>query len=117
MPIDVSRLKTYPLQRRHSKVRIADFATPWKPGCRFGQFLEWLPDILAVKTLRAVALAIGQTFATTVAGMAAPIEGPAKLSVVGVVPHLRLRSLVEDFRPQIFVPWRIAQRNPTVAWR
>jgi hypothetical protein len=60
MPIDVSRLKTYPLQRRHSKVRIADFATPWKPGGRFGQFLEWLPDILAVKTLRAVALAIAR---------------------------------------------------------
>ncbi|MEX5215549.1 MAG: hypothetical protein NW703_15465 [Nitrospiraceae bacterium] len=60
MPIDVSRLKTYPLQRRHSKVRIADFATPWKPGSRFGQFLEWLPNILAVKTLRSVALAIAR---------------------------------------------------------
>lgn len=57
-PIDVSRLTTYPLQRRHSKVRIADFAKPWKTGGRFGQFLEWLPDILAVKTLRAVAQAI-----------------------------------------------------------
>ena len=58
--------------------------------------------------------AVGQTFATTVAGMNAPIEGPnAKLTVVGVVRHLRLRSLVEDFRPQIFVSWRMAQRNPT----
>jgi len=36
----------------------------------------------------------------------------ARLTIVGVVPHLRLRSLVEDFRPEIFVPWRIAQRNP-----
>ena len=58
MPIDVSRLKTYPLARRHSKVRITDFAKPWKGGGRFGQFLERLPDILAVKTLRAVAQAI-----------------------------------------------------------
>lgn len=59
-PIDVSRLKTYPLKRRHSKVRIADFVKPWKAGGRFGQFVEWLPDILAVKTLRAVAQAIAR---------------------------------------------------------
>lgn len=58
LPIDVSRLKTYPLQRRHSKVRISDFASPWKAGRPFNQFLAWLPDILAVKTLRAVAVAI-----------------------------------------------------------
>lgn len=59
-PIDVSRLMTYPLKRRHSKVRIADFVKPWKAGGRFGQFVEWLPDILAVKTLRAVAQAIAR---------------------------------------------------------
>jgi putative ABC transport system permease protein len=57
--------------------------------------------------------ALGQRLTTSVAGMNAPIGAPnARLSVVGVVPHLRLRSLVEDFRPQIFLPWRIAQRNP-----
>ncbi len=33
-------------------------------------------------------------------------------TVVGVVRHLRLRSLVDDLLPQIFVPWPIAQRNP-----
>src|SRR5205823_14176221 len=34
------------------------------------------------------------------------------VTVVGVVRHLRLRSLVENLSPQIFVPWAIAQRNP-----
>ena len=34
------------------------------------------------------------------------------MSVVGVVRHLRLRSLVEDLTPQIFIPYRIWQRNP-----
>ena len=58
--------------------------------------------------------AIGQQLATTVSGMSANIGAPnARLTVVGVVPHLRLRSLVEDLRPQLFFPWRIAQRNPT----
>jgi predicted permease len=54
-----------------------------------------------------------QQISTSVAGMNADIGAPtARLSVVGVVRHLRLRSLVEDFRPQLFLPWRIAQRNP-----
>jgi hypothetical protein len=43
------------LKKRHSKVRVADFAKPWKRGGSFSQFYRTLPDILAVKTLRAVA--------------------------------------------------------------
>jgi len=54
-PINVSDLKTYPLKKRHSKVRVSDFAKPWKRGGSFIQFFRALPDILAVKTLRAVA--------------------------------------------------------------
>jgi putative ABC transport system permease protein len=33
-------------------------------------------------------------------------------TVVGVVGHLRLRSIVEDLAPQIFVPYRLWQRSP-----
>ena len=51
--------------------------------------------------------AIGQRFFSR-AG-----SGNGPVSVVGVVRHLRLRSLVDSLSPQIFVPWRIAQRNPT----
>jgi hypothetical protein len=36
-------------------VRVSDFAKPWKRGGSFSQFYRALPDILAVKTLRAVA--------------------------------------------------------------
>ncbi|MBM4139016.1 MAG: hypothetical protein FJ244_06010 [Nitrospira sp.] len=57
-PIDVSTLKTYPLQKRHSLVQVSNFATPWKPGGSFSKFFADLPDILAVKTLRAVAQAV-----------------------------------------------------------
>jgi len=46
------------LKKRHSKVRLADFATPWKRGRPFSAFYAGLPDILAVKTLRAVSQAI-----------------------------------------------------------
>ena len=59
-PINVSDLRTYPLKRRHSKVRVSDFAKPWRRGGSFSAFYRALPDILAVKTLRAVAKAIAQ---------------------------------------------------------
>ena len=39
--------------------------------------------------------------------------GSERVTVVGVVRHLKLRSLVDNLMPQIFVPWAIAQRNPT----
>ena len=59
-PIDVFHLKTYPLKKRHSKVRVSDFARPWRRGGSFSLFYRGLPDILAVKTLRAVAKAIAK---------------------------------------------------------
>ncbi len=57
-PIDVSRLKTYPLARRTSKVKTEDFAQAWKRGGTLQRFLGALPDILAVKTLREVVQAV-----------------------------------------------------------
>ena len=39
-------------------MRVSDFARPWKRGGSFSQFYRTLPDILAVKTLRAVAKTI-----------------------------------------------------------
>jgi putative ABC transport system permease protein len=35
-----------------------------------------------------------------------------RMTVVGVVRHLRLRSLVDDLTPQIFIPFEKWQRNP-----
>lgn len=50
---------------------------------------------------------------TTTPGMNADLGSAfPRLTVVGVVRHLRIRSMVDDLSPQIFVPWRIAQRNP-----
>ena len=59
-PINVTDLTTYPLKKRYSKVRVADFSKPWRQGGSFSQFYRSLPDILGVKTLRAVAKAIAK---------------------------------------------------------
>jgi len=54
-PLDLSRVRTYPLRTRRSIVAAKLLATPPQPGQRVTEFLAGLPDILAAKDLRAVA--------------------------------------------------------------
>ena len=56
--LNLSKLRTYPLRSRHSKVKLTDFSAPWRSGGKFLRFLDSLPDILAVKSLKDVVQAI-----------------------------------------------------------
>lgn len=58
--IDTSKIKTYSLKSRQSKVRINDFSKPFSQGGSFRDFLSSLPDILAAKHLKEVAAAVVQ---------------------------------------------------------
>ena len=53
-PIDLSKITTYPLGDRKSKVSDLDFAKKWVKGSSFETFLEGLPNILAGSHVRAV---------------------------------------------------------------
>ena len=93
-PIDLSKLKTYPLSRRHSKVRLADFGVPWRKGQSLDRFLKTLPDILAVKTLRAVAHAIARAHRRgrpVIVGMGAHLP---KAGLNPILVDLRARGIV-----------------------
>ncbi len=57
-PLSLQRIKTYPLAKRRSKVKVADFAKPHRRGAGFDEFLDTLPHILAADDLRAVAAAM-----------------------------------------------------------
>src|SRR3990172_758010 len=57
-PISPSRLRTYSLKTRKSKVSVHDFAMPVRQGESFNDFLNSLPNILAVKNLKEVAAAV-----------------------------------------------------------
>lgn len=59
-PIDLSQLSTYPLDSRHSKVTVKDFARPLddEEAKAASALLNSLPDMLAVQSLRAVASAV-----------------------------------------------------------
>lgn len=53
--IDLSRLRTYPLSSRPSKVTVKDFSKPIEPGSALKEFLTCLPRILAGTDLREIA--------------------------------------------------------------
>lgn len=57
-PVSLSKIKTYSLSKRKSKVELALAATPHQPGNAFSDFIRNLPDILAARDFRAVVQAI-----------------------------------------------------------
>ncbi|HLM98430.1 MAG TPA: hypothetical protein VK335_04070 [Bryobacteraceae bacterium] len=59
-PIDFTGLKTIPLAARGGKVRVEDFASPYKKGSGLGGWLDSLPKILAGESFRSVLDALGQ---------------------------------------------------------
>jgi hypothetical protein len=54
-PIELEKINTYKLASRPSKVTVNDFARPLEGDDSLAQFLDKLPDILAVKSLREIA--------------------------------------------------------------
>jgi len=55
-PIDLSRVKTYPIASRSSKVNIDEhFAAPLREGMTFEEFFDAMPRLLGANNLRAVA--------------------------------------------------------------
>jgi len=56
--ININKVKTYPLSKRKSKVKIGDFAGLPEPKKSFADFYSSLPNILKAKDLRAVSQAI-----------------------------------------------------------
>jgi hypothetical protein len=54
-PLGLEGVSTYPLAERPSKVAVEDFARPFGGESSLREFLASLPDILAVKSLRALA--------------------------------------------------------------
>jgi len=58
--LDTSRIKTYSLKDRPSKVRVNDFAKPHRPGASFKDFFSSLPNILGAQHLKDVVAALVQ---------------------------------------------------------
>jgi len=59
--IDPSKIRTYSIKGRTSKVRLGDFARPHHKGGSYNDFFSSLPNILAAKNLKDVAAAVVQS--------------------------------------------------------
>jgi len=57
-PSDTPKIRTASVRNRHSKVSVEDFASSFRPGATFAEFLDGLPRILAADDLRDVALRV-----------------------------------------------------------
>ncbi len=57
-PFEFDRIKTYKLVSRPSKVDVNNFATPFEEDDSVANFLDKLPDIMAVRSIRQVAQSI-----------------------------------------------------------
>lgn len=57
-PADLGRIRTYPLAQRSNKVASEMFGRPADPDAPLERFLDGLPDVLGVRTLRRLAAAI-----------------------------------------------------------
>jgi deoxyhypusine synthase len=93
-PIDLSGVTTYKLADRDSKVSTDDFATPWRKGSSYSEFLENLPDILAGEQLKSVISAIVQAYQsqrTVIFGMGAHV---IKVGLNPVVIDLMERGVI-----------------------
>jgi deoxyhypusine synthase len=58
LPLDLSKVRTYPLRTRRSIVAKQLVAAPPRRGMRLAKFIDGLPDILAARDFRAAAQAV-----------------------------------------------------------
>ena len=93
-PLDLSKVKTYSLLDRKSKVKTDDFARIWQKGSSFRVFLDSLPDILAGRDLRNVISAISAAYVdnrTIIFGMGAHV---IKVGLNPIIINLMERGII-----------------------
>jgi len=86
-PIDSSRIKTYSLAGRKSKVSVSDCARPGEPGMSIREYLDRLPNFLAASDLREVIARVAQ---------AVDLKRPVILALGAHVIKVGLSPLVID---------------------
>ena len=95
-PLDLSKIKTYSIKGRKSKVRLDDEARPHRPGGSFKDFLEHLPPILAAGDFKKVISAIAKAHTngkTVMIGMGAH---PIKVGLNPILIDLMERGIIQS---------------------
>jgi len=93
-PLELDKVKTYPLASRPSKVNLEEFAKPIDAGSLLREFLDTLPNVLAVRSLRELAERIGR---------ARDVKKPIIWGIGGHVIKTGLAPVIIDLMKQGFV--------------
>ncbi len=92
--VNFSKVKTYPLKRRHSKVQKALLGKKIRKGARLRSFIHGLPDILAAQSLKQIARRTAQAHRggkTVLLGMGAH---PIKVGLSPLIIDFMERGLI-----------------------
>ncbi len=93
-PINLNKVKTYPLSDRKSKVSSADFAGVWEKGGSYKKFLERLPNILSGNDIKAVIAGVAEAARqnkTVIFGMGAHV---IKVGLNPIIIDLMQRGII-----------------------
>jgi hypothetical protein len=93
-PLDLDGVNTYPLASRPSKVTVKDFAQPVTDESSLNAFLNSLPDILAVRSLREIAARIRR---------ASSLQKPIIWGIGGHVVKTGMSPVIIDLMKRGFV--------------
>lgn len=93
-PIELNEVKTYPLASRNSKVDLNNFARPLLHDASVADFLDSLPDVLAVQSLRQLTARIHR---------ARELKKPIIWGIGGHVIKTGLAPLIIDLMKRGFV--------------
>ena len=93
-PLELDKVKTYPLASRPSKVNLEEFAKRIDAGSLLREFLDTLPNVLAVRSLRELAERIGR---------ARDVKKPIIWGIGGHVIKTGLAPVIIDLMKQGFV--------------
>lgn len=93
-PLELNNVKTYPLASRRSKVSLDDFARPLQADASLRDFLDSLPNILAVQSLREIAARMRR---------ARELQKPIIWGIGGHVVKTGLAPLIIDLMKRGFV--------------
>ena len=93
-PLELDKVRTYPLASRPSKVKLEEFAKPIGSGSSLGEFLDGLPNVLAVRSFRELTERIRR---------ARDLKKPIIWGIGGHVVKTGLAPIIIDLMKQGFV--------------
>jgi deoxyhypusine synthase len=94
-PADFSRITTHSLEKRQNKVAAEAFATVPEPDATLADFLDGLPDVLAVRTLRKIAAAVAEAHHTGKLVVWAMGAHPIKVGLSPILIDLMERGIIK----------------------